>query len=172
MDVAAGTDDSATRALLLRLAAGGFRDMTRIAAGNPSIWPDICVANRDAIVSALDAYVDALGDVRKLVAGTDGSGLLDLLERARAARRSLPVGAAKVGPLAELRVPVPDRPGVLAEVTTLASRLGVNILDLEIAHSMEGDAGVLVLVLPEAALDPFSAALTDAGYHPSGSSLS
>jgi len=49
--------------------------------------------------------------------------------------------------VAEVRIPVPDRQGVLAEVTTLASELGVNIADLEIAHSSEGDAGVVILLI-------------------------
>ena len=71
----------------------------------------------------------------------------ELLGRARGARRNLPVGAAVATDLVELRVPVPDRPGVIAEVTTLAGRLGVNVADFEIAHSLEGGAGVLVLVV-------------------------
>jgi prephenate dehydrogenase len=170
MDVAAERGDE--RAVLLRLAAGGFRDMTRIAASHPGIWPDICVANRDAIVDALDRYRTALDGVRELVAASDRDGLLALLERARAARRSLPVGAATPGAhLVELRVPVPDRPGVLAEVTTLAGQLGVNIADLEIAHSMEGREGVLVMVVAEAGVEGFEAALGRAGYHPSRSEL-
>jgi prephenate dehydrogenase len=170
MDVAADRGDE--RAVLLRLAAAGFRDMTRIAASHPGIWPDICVANRDAIVDALDRYRDALDGVRALVASSDRDGLLALLERARAARRSLPVGVAPAGAhLVELRVPVPDRPGVLAEVTTLGGNLGVNIADLEIAHSMEGREGVLVMVVAEADVDRFEAALAAAGYHPSRSEL-
>jgi prephenate dehydrogenase len=163
MDVAAsGGEEHAT---LLRLAAGGFRDMTRIAAGDPGIWPDICVANRDAIVDALDGYMEALGGVRALVAGRDRDGLLELLERARAARRRLPVGGAGTEPLVELRVPVPDRPAVLAEVTTLAGSMGINISDIDIAHSVEGGGGVLVLLLPVRDLEAFEAALTDRGYH-------
>jgi prephenate dehydrogenase len=163
MDVAAaGGEEHAT---LLRLAAGGFRDMTRIAAGDPAIWPDICVANRDAIVDALDGYVAALGGVRALVAGRDRDGLLELLERARAARRRLPVGGSSDEPLVELRVPVPDRPAVLAEVTTLAGTMGINISDIDIAHSVEGGGGVLVLLLPARDVEAFEAALTDRGYH-------
>jgi prephenate dehydrogenase len=169
MDVAASSDEA--HSLVLRLAAGGFRDMTRIAAGHPGIWPDICVANRDAIVAALDDYLAALGAVRALVTAGDGDGLLTVLERARDARRSLPVGARDLGPLVELRVPVPDRPGVLAEVTTLAGELGVNIADLEIAHSLEGGQGVLVMVVPEAGIDAFEARLVAAGYHVSRSGL-
>ena len=163
MDVAAGGGEE--HATLLRLAAGGFRDMTRIAAGDPGIWPDICVANRDAIVDALDGYVDALGVVRALVAGRDRDGLLELLERARAARRRLPVGGAETEPLVELRVPVPDRPAVLAEVTTLAGSMGINISDIDIAHSVEGGGGVLVLLLPARDVEVFEAALTERGYH-------
>lgn len=163
MDVAARRGEE--HATLLRLAAGGFRDMTRIAASHPAIWPDICVANRDAIVASLDHYLVALAEVRELVAGADRTALLELLERARAARRNLPVGTPSGAALVELRIPVPDRPGVLAEVTTAAGVLGVNIVDLEIAHSGEGTGGVLVLVVPEASVSVFEAALTERGYH-------
>src|SRR5918996_3660547 len=145
MDVAAASGEE--HATLLRLAASGFRDMTRIAAGHPGIWPDICVANREAIVRVLDDYLDALVRVRTLVDQSDRASLLEVLERARAARRNLPVGVPRGAELAELRIPVPDKPGVLAEVTTLAGSLGINIVDLEIAHSMEGTGGVLVLVI-------------------------
>jgi prephenate dehydrogenase len=156
---------------LLRLAAGGFRDMTRIAAGHPAIWPDILGANRDAVLAALDAYLDALRAARELVAGDDRGGLLSLLERARAARRNLPVGAAVATDLVELRVPVPDRPGVLAEVTTLAGRLGVNVADVEIAHSMEGGAGVVVLVVASDGADALERGLHDLGYSTSRTTL-
>jgi len=164
MDVAAARGTG--HALLLRLAAGGFRDMTRIAAGHPGIWPDICVANRDAIVAALDEYVAALADVRGLVEAGDRAGLLNVLERARTARRTLPTGIPDDVELVELHVPVPDRPGTLAEVTTLAGSLGVNIADIEIAHSVEGRGGVLVLLLAASDTDGFVEALVARGYHP------
>ncbi|MSO36967.1 MAG: prephenate dehydrogenase/arogenate dehydrogenase family protein [Acidimicrobiia bacterium] len=163
MDVATKVGDH--QATMLRLAAGGFRDMTRIASGHPGIWPDICVANRDAILLALDDYMAALGNVRSLVAEGEGEALLAVLERARSARQSLPTGREDLGPLVEVRVPVLDRPGVIAEVTTMASRLGVNILDVEIAHSLEGGQGVLVLIIPESGFATFDAALSEAGYH-------
>src|SRR5438105_4200934 len=132
---------------LLRLAAGGFRDMTRVAAGHPGIWPDICAENRVAIVEALDRLIAAVGDMRALVDAGDRAGLLRVLERAREARVNLPVRVARAEDMVELRVPVPDRPGVIAEVTTLAGELGINIYDFEIAHSAEGDRGVLVMVV-------------------------
>ncbi|HTX62063.1 MAG TPA: prephenate dehydrogenase/arogenate dehydrogenase family protein, partial [Acidimicrobiales bacterium] len=151
-------------AALLRLAAGGFRDMTRVSAGHPGIWPDICAANSDAIASTLDELVKELSAVRDRVSEGDRASLLEMLERASLARRSLPAAAVRPERLAEVRVPVPDRPGVLAEITTLAGSLGVNISDLEIAHSAEGERGVLVLVVPADDVWVLESALTERGY--------
>lgn len=152
---------------LLRLAAGGFRDMTRIAAGHPGIWPDICADNRDAIVEVLDGLLASLTHVRGVVADDDRAGLLAVLERARAARVNLPARVASAGDMCEVRVPVPDRPGVLAEVTTLAGALDVNIADLEIAHSSEGAQGVLILVVDTRAAERLRAGLLEHGFRPS-----
>jgi prephenate dehydrogenase len=169
MDVASAAEED--RPTLLRLAAGGFRDMTRIAAGHPGIWPDILATNRDAVLVALDTYVAALNDAREIVASGDRAALLTLLERARAERRNLPAGVSIASELVELRVPVPDRPGVLAEVTTLAGRLGVNVLDLEIAHSLEGGRGVLVLVVAAIDAESYEGGLRDLGYRVARSEL-
>jgi len=143
----AAADGAKADGALLRLAAGGFRDMTRIAAGQPSIWPDICADNADAIVTGLDRLLDDLTSLRDKVAGRDRTALLELLQRASTARRELPSGATRPERLAELRAPVPDQQGVLAEFTGLAGDLGINIYDLVIAHSAEGPRGVLTLVV-------------------------
>jgi prephenate dehydrogenase len=169
MDVATANDED--RRTLMRLAAGGFRDMTRIAAGHPAIWPDILTTNREAVLAALDAYVAALSRARDLVATGARDELLELLDRARVARRNLPVGAAMATDLVEIRVPVPDRPGVIAEVTTLAGRLGVNVADFEIAHSLEGGRGVIVLVVAASDAEAFETGLHDLGYHSSKTEL-
>ncbi len=159
-------------AALLRLAAGGFRDMTRIAAGHPGIWPDICAENRGAIVQALDRLLASLAEMRSVVEAGDRDGLLRTLEAARAARTTLPAGVSRPEGLAEVRVPVADRPGVLAEVTTLAGELSVNIADLEIAHSVEGERGVLLLVVDTSEAERLRRALVDRGYRPSVHPLS
>jgi prephenate dehydrogenase len=156
---------------MLRLAAGGFRDMTRIASGHPGIWPDICEENRDAIVRSLEELTSMLRKVQDIVAGGDRASLLDVLERARAARVNLPSRVASIAEMAEVRVPVPDRAGVLAEVTTLASELGVSIADFEIAHSAEGQAGVLVIVVPVDSVERFTGGLIARGYRSSWRTL-
>jgi prephenate dehydrogenase len=159
-------DAAADHATVLRLAAGGFRDMTRIAAGHPGIWPDVCVENRAEIVDTLDELTAALGQLRALIVSEDRPGILKVLERAREARVNLPLRAPRPEEVAEVRVPVPDRPGVLAEVTTLLGELGVNIFDLEIAHSAEGERGVLVLVVDARSVEKVRTALATRGYRP------
>jgi prephenate dehydrogenase len=77
----------------LAFAAGGFRDMTRIAASSPEMWRDICLMNRDPLLGMLSRYADAVGRLRELVGRGDGQGLLDEFTRAQSARRGLRGGS-------------------------------------------------------------------------------
>ncbi len=82
-------DDLAQRAdgdAFFRFAASGFRDFTRIAGSSPEMWRDIALANRDAVVAELDAYLDALQILRQAVDAEDGDVLLKIFSRARTAR--------------------------------------------------------------------------------------
>ncbi len=157
---------------LLRLAAGGFRDMTRVAAGHPGIWPDVCVENASSIIAALDALVADLQTMRRRVADRDRTALLETLQRASAARRSLPARVPRPEHLAELRIPVHDRDGVLAEITAVAAQASINIYDIEIAHSAEGPTGVLILVVDSADAEALTAGLEAQGYRGSATHLS
>jgi len=152
---------------LLRLAAGGFRDMTRIAAGHPGIWPDICVENRVAIVEGLDSLIEALGEIRDVVEVSDRARLMAALEEARDARLNLPARFSHPDELAEVRVPIPDRKGELAAITTLATELDVSIVDIEIAHSAEGPEGVLILTVERTLGERMLGGLLAQGYRPS-----
>lgn len=162
---------SSEQRVLLRLAAGGFRDMTRIAAGHPGIWPDICAENRVAIVDELDELIDALTEMRDVVDKSDRVRLVDLLQRARAARVAMPARFGPADELAEVRVPIPDRTGVLAEILTLATELDVSIADIEIAHSAEGREGVLILLVEADAGARLVEGIVEAGFKPSSRAL-
>lgn len=152
---------------LLRLAAGGFRDMTRIAAGHPAIWPDICTENAAAIVSVLDQLLAELAGVRDVIAAGDRDTLLAHLEAARVARRNLPTTVSLPEDMTEMRVPVLDRQGEIAAIAALAADLDVNIYDLEIAHSSEGPRGVVVLLIETAMAERLQGGLMVSGYRPS-----
>jgi prephenate dehydrogenase len=151
---------------LLRLAAGGFRDMTRVAAGHPEIWLDICEENRDAIVSVLDEFSVRISNIREIVAQSDRTGLTNLLSQARKARTNLPSRYVRPQELVEVRIPIPDRKGQIANITMLAADCEVNVADIEVAHSAEGAQGVLVLVVAQAEVQRFLAALAGQGYRP------
>ena len=164
MDLAAerARDDQ----VLLRLAGGGFRDMTRIASGDPGIWPDICEENRDAIVDELGRLIDALGDVRDVVASGDRDALVTRLQVARRARANIPDRYRRPEDLTQVRVPIPDRPGAAAQVFVLASELDVSVANFEVVHSTESAGGVLILLVESSVAERLRDALVERGEHP------
>ncbi len=141
---AVGAED---RASLLGLAAGGFRDVTRIAASEPGLWVTILRANREAVLDALDEFSDRLSDVAGALREERWEELEAFLAHARSARIELFAKPQMHDVPVALSMPVLDRPGVLAEVTTAAGALGANIEDLRIVHSTEGGRGRLELVV-------------------------
>jgi prephenate dehydrogenase len=151
-------------AVLLQLAAGGFRDMTRIAAGDPGIWPDILFENRDAVVQSLEALEVRLKTLREALLDDGRDVILESLLSAASARRQLPGRALSSDNLAYLRVNVSDEPGVLARVTRSASDLAVNIYDIEIAHGIEGTGGTLLLAVDAQQTQMFGEALSALGF--------
>jgi prephenate dehydrogenase len=161
------SDRAEEHAALLRLAAGGFRDMTRIASGHPAIWLDICAENRPAIIAGLDGLIDGLTGMRDVVANDDRAGLFDRLQRARDARTNLPSRVNQPSELAEMRIPIPDRPGAAAEVFTLAAELGVNIDSFEVVHSVEGNRGVMVVLVDAGTAEMYRGGLMARGFRPS-----
>ncbi len=159
-------DRAEEHAALLRLAAGGFRDMTRIASGHPGIWLDICAENRPSIVSALDGLIEGLTDIRGVVDREDRDALQTVLARAREARTNLPGRVAHPEAMAEVRIPIPDRTGAAAEVFTLAAELGVNIANFEVVHMAESNRGVAVVLVDAASAELFRGGLMARGFKP------
>lgn len=160
------SDRAEEHAALLRLAAGGFRDMTRIASGQPTIWLDICAENREAILSALDGLIGGLSTIRQVVDRDDRDELQRLLSKARDARANLPVRGTQPSELSEVRIPIPDRPGSAAEVFTLAAELGVNIASFEVVHSVEGNRGVAVVLVDAGMAEMYRGGLLARGFRP------
>ena len=134
-----------------RLPAVGpsFRDATRVAGANTAIWTDIYLSNRDALIAGIDDLTRRLGDVRGALQQGDAAAVSDWNERARTDREAL-LGAGLVGGAAgeavlELRVSVPNRPGVIAELALALGQAGVNIVDLALSPSEDNRQGVVAL---------------------------
>ena len=158
---------------LMRLAAGGFKDSTRIAAGSSKLWCGIAFDNACALTSGLREMQGIIGDFADAIDARDREATTRLLEEAAQARRALPAAwVPSTDKLLEVRIPMSDRKGVVAEVTTIASSAGCNIQSIEIDHITE-DRAVLSLVLTdEGDVGKLSAQLIGAGFSVSFNPLS
>jgi prephenate dehydrogenase len=131
----------------LRLPAVGpsFRDGIRVAGANTAIWSDIYISNREALLEAIDEFAARLQDARGVLAAGDGAGLGNWNDAARRDRDAL-LGAGLTGEAVhELRVPVPNRPGVIAEIALALGGAGVNIVDMALSPSEDNSRGVVAL---------------------------
>lgn len=152
---------------LLRLAAGGFKDTTRIAAGSPDLWTGICLDNADALAAGIRELRLALGEFEAMVRGRDGESIRGWLTSAADVRRSLPSQwVPATAQLTELVVPIVDRPGAVAEVTGAVSRAGCNIEGIDIDHETEDRAMLVMVLTDEGDLSGLFADLTERGYEP------
>jgi prephenate dehydrogenase len=128
--------------LFRNLAAGGFRDMTRIASSSYRIWRDIIAMNREEIRKSLRAYRGILDGVLEHI--DDDRYIEKLFTRAREERQTIPrYSKGFLKPLVDVRVSVKDRPGELAKITSTVYFHDVNIKDIEIVNIREGEGGVL-----------------------------
>jgi prephenate dehydrogenase len=122
-----------------KLAAGGFRDTTRVAASSPELWAEILNENRDQVLDLLCGFKDRIVELHGAIEKEDWPALKELLARAQIFRSSIPKKPGVTpSELVEFAIQIPDRPGVLGEITEVVGDAGVNIEDLQISHSPAG----------------------------------
>jgi len=122
-----------------------FRDATRVAGASSAIWGDIYLSNADALVAAIDDTIARLQDVRGSLAGRDEGAVVGWNDAARDDRRRLLEADLAGSEVHELRVSVPNRPGVVAEVALALGRGGVNISDMALYPAPDRSSGYIVL---------------------------
>ena len=81
--------EEVTRSEVIKYSAGGFRDFTRIAASDPTMWRDVFLHNKDAVLAMMDRFLGDLGTMRDAIEASDGDAMFDLFTRTRAIRRSI-----------------------------------------------------------------------------------
>jgi len=130
-----------------RLPATGpsFRDATRVAGASSGIWTDIYLSNRDALAAGIDDTIARLRVVREALAAADADAVTDWNEAAATDRRRLLEAQLGGGPLFELRVSVPNQPGVVAQLALELGRAGVNITDMALYPAPDMSEGVIAL---------------------------
>lgn len=141
-----------------RLAAGGFRDLTRVTLSEPGWWTDVLVANRREVAVSLRDLAKRLERWATVLDSSDRAALLDGLSLARSVRQGMAAPVASVGVVLE------DRPGEIARVGHSLSESGVDLRDLQLRHATHGGGGVLTLSVRAEEAARLRDALADDGF--------
>ena len=129
-----------------RLAAGGFKDITRIASSNPTMWQNICFSNSKNICRLIDKYIDLLKEFQNSITNNSTQEVYDFFEESRIYRDTFPtINRGPIKPLFNLYVDVEDRPGVIGEIATILGSNEVNIKNIGISNNREMHAGALII---------------------------
>jgi prephenate dehydrogenase len=133
---------------LLRLAAGGFRDMTRIASSSSGIWLDILMENREAVEESLRECISIMLRIENMLEEGQEEELVRWMDNARSGRQNLaPALRESLADMYHITLAVEDRPGVISDVTLTVGEMGINIVDLELVHPLESGQGLLRLMI-------------------------
>lgn len=133
------------------IAAGGFKDLTRIASSSPVMWENICLSNREQILKLIDSYVNSLELLRCHIDDKNSEALLSDFANAKEYRDSIAVtkkGALK--PVYELYLDLLDEAGGIATVSTILASNHLSIKNIGIIHNREFEEGVLRLEMYDA----------------------
>lgn len=151
---------------LSRLAAGGFRDITRIASSDPSLWAGISLQSRAMLLPLVKSYAALLEEFSEALEAGDGTALYRLFFQAAQYRNALPVdGRGALTAHSSLTVYVKDRPGELGRITTLLGQNDINISNIRIRELRTYEGGCLQLLLPDSGQAVRAAwLLKEAGY--------
>ena len=122
-----------------------FRDATRVAGASSDIWTDIYMANREAIAEEIDAAVDRLREAADVLRSGDAEAVTAWNDSAAADRRALIEADHAGGTVHELRLTVPNRPGIVAQVALALGKAGVNIVDMALAPASDMRSGAMTL---------------------------
>ena len=130
--------------LMKTIAAGGFKDITRISSSSPIMWKQICMTNSYNISDLLGHYIDSLMDIKLAIDEKDEDKIMNFFESAREYRESFTdTSSGPIKKVFTVHVEINDRPGNLARVATLLSDNMINIKNIGIVHNREYERGTL-----------------------------
>lgn len=150
VNLIAETDDP--QETMKTIAAGGFKDITRIASSSPEMWQHICASNREQILSLIDAFVEELQRMRSYIDRKDTEEIGDFFARAKNYRDSINISTA-AGPIRqayECFCDLIDEAGGIATIATILASNNISIKNIGILHNREFEGGVLHIEFYEA----------------------
>lgn len=133
---------------MLEMAAGGFRDITRIASSDGELWSGIVRGSRERLLPVIDEFKKALDDFRRALETDDEASLKKYFTAAAHCRDHLPgQGSGALGTDALINVELDDRPGEIAVIATMLAVRGINIKNIGIVHARQYEGGRMRLYL-------------------------
>lgn len=130
-----------------KIAAGGFRDITRIASADPKLWADILCDSKDTVLILLDQYAKSFEKIRKLLEKNEKELLISYFAGAKQYRDAMPLHPKMKNNTVQLWVEVDDRPGMIARVSAIFADAMINIRNIGIQDSREYEGGALRITL-------------------------
>ena len=130
--------------LMKNLAAGGFKDITRIASSSPTMWQHICLKNKDNISQILDSYIRFLNHAKDMINQEDEQGIYHMFDTSRNYRNAIPSSSA--GPIKkayEVYCDIIDEAGGIAAIATILASNNLNLKNIGIVNNREFEEGVL-----------------------------
>ncbi|MCG7343036.1 prephenate dehydrogenase [Sporosarcina sp. ACRSL] len=143
-------DQEKQQPFVKKLAAGGFRDLTRIASADPTMWRDITIQNREELLGQLDSWLQEMHSIRSMIVENDPERIYDFFSDAKEYRDRLPStseGAAQ-GALYmtfDLHIDIPDTPGIISEITKILADEQISITNIRIVETRTDVYGILVI---------------------------
>lgn len=126
------------------IAAGGFKDITRIASSSPIMWQQICGENKEKLLFFMDAYIHTLSDLRDSIEKERRTFLFDYFSAAKEYRNSFDdVISGPISRSYRLAISIPDETGIIAKISGMFAKDGINLKNIGIVHNREFEEGVL-----------------------------
>ncbi len=130
--------------IMKMIAAGGFKDITRIASSSPEMWQQICAANKENILQFLSLYISSLNDLAYKLENYDKDAVYELFKEAGAYRDSFTAaGGGPIKRIYDITVEIADKPGALAKIATLLASKDISIRNIGITHNREAAEGAM-----------------------------
>ena len=135
-----------------RFAAGGFKDITRIASSTPEMWTDISLKNRDLLLESLDSFSKLIENYREVLASGDAVALNNLLSSSKTERDTLSGGTLGIIPAQyRVNVEVEDKVGVTSKISSILTEAGISIKNIAVRDSREYEGGIMTITVATAA---------------------
>lgn len=152
--------------IMKMIAAGGFKDITRIASSSPEMWQQICLTNKENLSSLLECYIKMLFDIKKEIDSGNQEAIYRFFDSARQYRDSfINASSGPIKKVFSLNIDIADKPGAIAAVATMMAEHNISIKNIGIVHNREYEEGAMQIEFyEESGMISATALLAENGY--------